>query len=574
MTKLLLHISVYAALSCAGYGLTHLALSRPPSNVKVNQTVAAATNEKPTGKKSTPNNPKSPKKTSVASVKKTPTAESAATIEAALRALLLSESADESKVAEYAAALARHDPEKVILLILDSAFRSSRNVWRQLVSSGFKHQWDATVKAVIKHPRCQGSDKITGYDFLQPLAKKDPTLAYSALVAPGSRWGQDAHTYLALGWVETDPLGAVEFASSLQDGTERALLLGALIENWLAYDFKAAASWANRLTRAQMEELNIKWTSAKPMSLDEIGQLLRMLPPSIGIGEESQYLPRSIWDLLTPSTATEAWLVTLPPSEYRDALIFHYCAQNLAGDKERSDRLAQSLQGDAIKRAYTSYKAGFLAQTDINAALDYADTLLNDRSQAAARLTAIETYMETNPREAADFARSYRLRLSESELDWVMNRLGYKFPSTAAQLVQNEPANPTTAKWMRNSLSHWAAEDATSASAWVSKLPMGSHRDAAIQGMILSSFTKDWEGSLAWVQTISNNEVRSSMVETLASNVPDERRQHFQQWLADNSSSLPQDLLNKLAAVPGKPTSRRFGATYSEGNGIHWRYHK
>lgn len=171
-----------------------------------------------------------------------------------------------------------------------------------------------------------------------------------------------------------------------------------------------------------------------------------------------------------------------------------------------------------------------------------------DAHQRRIAATIAKAWAQSDPDAASEWALAQPVELRGDALDAVVRNIAASDPEAATEILNRLPegferteligsmvaslaeSNPdamaawslalpgdsertTATAW---AVRHWSDQDPESASQWVSALPRGPVRDAAIASLIGgSSFLQSPETSAAWIQQITDDDLRTSAEQSL-----------------------------------------------------------
>lgn len=116
---------------------------------------------------------------------------------------------------------------------------------------------------------------------------------------------------------------------------------------------------------------------------------------------------------------------------------------------------------------------------------------------------------------------------SQKELvqSYLLAALARKSPQAALQSARQSLSSGDAKNWVvTTALTNWAAEDITTASAWLATQPPGRERDAAIQGMLLVASQVEPDSALRWVVELSSSEARVEAATKMAADLGEDER--------------------------------------------------
>jgi hypothetical protein len=221
----------------------------------------------------------------------------------------------------------------------------------------------------------------------------------------------------------------------------------------------------------------------------------------------------------TDRSSAMAWAQTLPSADSSVAL------NSIVSSWAKNDAAAALafVQNSADPSAYLPSApnvAKALAASDPQDALAFAQSLPAGTAQTQALNNVLTTVAQSNFTDAWNTAAS--LPPGNSQDTIMTNLVGVeagKDPAQAAALL-NQISDPATQLAATSSLSTiWISQDPQAFTTWLTGLPEGDVRDAAIQQLVSSSqATKNPAGVLQWVNTVSNPQLKSTLLQKLGQN--------------------------------------------------------
>ncbi len=264
---------------------------------------------------------------------------------------------------------------------------------------------------------------------------------------------------------------AAEMVENISDPLVRFNEVTHLAAGWGAKDPKAALAWASNLTEAgsvtrsdTLRSVVSSWATSDPAAAVAYIQ---------GTSDPSLYLP------LAPTIA-QIWAGSAPPPVITGPL-----GAWTSSDPAAAITWVNSLpDSDEKNQALGNVLTG-LAKTDFTAAWNDAANLPPGDNQNTILANLIAT------RAAAD-------------------------PVQAATLLGQLPAGPAQLDAMTKVAATWVKQDPQAFTAWLNGLPAGDVRDTAIGQLVASTQAgKNPNDVAAWVNTVSNPEMKAVMVQKL-----------------------------------------------------------
>ncbi len=401
--------------------------------------------------------------------------------------------------------------------------------------------------------------------------------------------------------IQRRPAGG-DWARALEaaDPTEREVLLGA----WLEVDAGATLRWYARERRAWAEEPLDAWLPhAEPRVLRRLIESGEW--PILGEGvasifeqsdgpalarvaaEDPRLLARLCllngdllqkWSEIDPTAEAQVRAVATPSQ--RLALDVAQRRRRADADPEEAKRIMQALPVSAERTKIleglletvvlpfpdepaerTKILEGWLGRVEAEEAF-----ALMEREVAAgggSSLVALRELRDHDAERAADLAR--RAGISEDEVQRLLDKpqeLSGLFPewlaakgdlAKQAAVLSADAGESIPLSFYGQTSAAWVGEDPVAASQWVTELPPGAPRDAAISSMaqrlVDAGPARDFDGAFAWSATISDASQRTASTLHVLRRWMD--RDPAAAEAALNSGSLPEDTRTAVAAELG-----------------------
>lgn len=222
------------------------------------------------------------------------------------------------------------------------------------------------------------------------------------------------------------------------------------------------------------------------------------------------------WGKADPQAAL-AWAQTLPDSSSPAALNAVVTAW-AKGDPGAAAAYVQKSTDSSVYLSADPSIAQSLAATSPQAALAFSNSLPAGEAKNQALNNVIVTIAKT------DFTTAWQEAVTlpaDGNRDTVMDNLvvvqAKKDPAQAATLIPLFPDAAGQAAATTALAAVWVKQDPQAFTVWLDSLPVGSARDAAIVELASSvQATKDPVGVMAWVNTVSNPQLKAQWVQKLA----------------------------------------------------------
>jgi hypothetical protein len=315
---------------------------------------------------------------------------------------------------------------------------------------------------------------------------------------------------------EADPEAAMQWLQNQHSGSERLRGMLEVVALWAAEDSESALLWleSNAQGLARLETLNNGvelWAARNPVAAAEWVD---------GMANDGSKVTAAkslvaTWAETDPKQAS-AWVAGLPNGSIRDA-----AAAALANSWAKEDPEAASIWAFA--------QAEFNGNTEL-------------------LISTIQTFTREAPQDAEAFLRDIVEAADAPAIltSHVIARAETDPEATADWLANLSPSDPIYSSEYANSLMQvWAQSDSIAASEWLSQMPRGAQRDAAVAGFSESIQGFEPAAAAAWANTINDPDRRvmrlSESVRLWAASQPVEALE----WV--KSADLEPDLREKLA---------------------------
>lgn len=281
-------------------------------------------------------------------------------------------------------------------------------------------------------------------------------------------------------WGEIDPLGALEFSSSI-GGFGGNFARPTVLRSWASMDPVNAAQY-------YMENQG------------EFG--------GRGPGGGGADMVAAEWAKLDPNAALE-WAKTLDGRERNQAL------ESVVGEMARKDpagaaALASTIDPESRGDAFAEVAEQWAA-TDFDSAEAWIRSLPSDE-QGEAMASAIETLASSDPVQAADKALAMGSGDHRDEaVREVAEAWSREDPATAADwLVQQNPENSGGA--MREVMQNWSNQDSEGALTFINGQPLGEMRDSATQAYLWTNRDTAPQSAVSLAEAITDDRDRNRTI--------------------------------------------------------------
>jgi hypothetical protein len=304
--------------------------------------------------------------------------------------------------------------------------------------------------------------------------------------APASPQNKQKESELFDQWVELDPEGASAWAADLFAAGGDDQLLRKALRGYARRDPRAAMAWAASLPSplvrdSALREVFETWSARDPR---RAGEAVALLP--IGTAQSTAATVVSKHFARLDFEGALAWMGTLSAPAQAAAFQTIMRAQwTKTGSTNPGAALPWLLAQSSIsfREQGIRFIAGEWAKRDPLSALAHASLISHRPDRNTFLETALRTYTQTNPREAALWLAS---QPSSPETERLMNAVMAAWtafePRETARWA-GELQNPALrAKSITSVAESWAKVDPNGLVEWLDNLPDATSRDAAVEG--------------------------------------------------------------------------------------------
>ena len=245
----------------------------------------------------------------------------------------------------------------------------------------------------------------------------------------------------------------------------------------------------------------------KPAPAGESGSTSAPATPSGSRGHEPREpAPPAPREILEAAEKLES------PSE-REKAIASVAWNAIETDPELAHEAFLKLPPDSPERMrLVQHYAMTLAESDVNAALAWAEALGSESEVAAAKQHIALAIAETDPRRAAQL-------VSESAI------AGRDLDVAVVQVIQR-----------------WAVKSAPEAAAWVASFPSGAAREAGIRSVAERWLPSDAKAAFAWLGGIKDAEIRSEAARAMEGIILQQPENIRNAWLEHADAGIREEL--------------------------------
>ncbi len=422
---------------------------------------------------------------------------------------------------------------------------------------------DAALALLAKEPdgNQQRSMRAT---LIGAIAESDPTRAKALLREfPDTAKGTGAYTLFSA-WAGRDPLGAIELAYQVSDGSSRLQALQIIGSTWAASDPQAAESWVNTLPAGKMRDqlwLNLLYqtTQADPQAamesilradLRESTRLQGMQTALTAwsrqdregalafILEESN---RSLSQRALPSIMNE-WIDSDTPAalawlrqhgaEVGGAPLLEQMARMAAYQNPAAAlQLLEDLPGGNTRTQLFQQAANSLAEQDLGAAQAQWAKMPPGPERDQFQQGLLTGMATQDPERAMREVDALSAGPAQDQLrQSLIGTLVDLDPKMAIDWAKRAPEKSQGALF-GTAITLWANSDPYAASSWLASLPAGTNRDQAVNSFSNSVVRTDPEGAATWALSIQDESLRISTIRNVARQWKQSDETRAKQWI-------------------------------------------
>lgn len=317
-------------------------------------------------------------------------------------------------------------------------------------------------------------------------------------------------------WIELDPAGAAAWAAKVFAAGGDEQLLREAVRGYARRDPRAAAAWASSLASplvrdSALREVFEAWSARDPRSA---AAEVALLP--IGTAQSTAATVVGKYFAGMDMDGALAWMVSLAAPAQGAAF---QAIMRSQWDKTGATNpgaalpwlLAQS--SSSVREQGIRFIAAEWAKRDPLSALANANLIAHRTDRNLYVETALRTYTQTNPREAAAWLAT---QPSSPETGQLMNQVVAAWaafePRQTAQWA-NALDNPALrTKSIATVAESWAKADPAAVADWFGNLQDSAARDAAIDGATRVWMRSDPAGAAQWATTIVDRGKRNTSI--------------------------------------------------------------
>jgi len=315
-------------------------------------------------------------------------------------------------------------------------------------------------------------------------ASSDPSAAAAAAQTLPSQMRTSIYQTIVEAWAQKDPVAALTWAQSLPQGTDQRDVLSSVMSTMASDDPQSAAS-----------RLDVVPTSQRSTLINDVA---------------------SAWADRDAPAALD-WAGNLSGAERTSAL--NMILNNVAGnDPASAAAYVQSHPDTAKLNGVAGSIATQWAESDPAAALAWAQSLPSGRIQTEALSDVLTQQAEQDPGAVWNYisgASSNSAQFQELAPK-VLEHWAVLDPAQAAQHVGELPEDLQLGS-IANIAQTWLGQDSAQAMQWISALPGGVARDAAVEEVVENQSQSNPQTAFSWALSIGDDTMRQKGLRNAAS---------------------------------------------------------
>ena len=441
---------------------------------------------------------------------------------------------------------------------------------------------DAAFRALLADPRLQLPE--TARALFQVLGKNHPAQALQRLAQlPAVPWARQANQGLATGWTQRDPMAATTSGFALPPSTRRNDFLSAAFSQWLKQDIVAAHDWVLALPPEEPRDDLLTGEALGGAGIHSPQDMTAFL--DLPLLYRNQFTEREAdpfgrWSEKSPEAALQ-WALALPQERDDKTHFLSAALRPFASDPARILALLPQLNDPGVRENLVESVAYAWAQRDPAAAWDWSTQLTDPSLRQQFEHTLSSRWASLDPDTAIPWlSKNHSNQLSSISSDVLQKWSGVNPDATLAMLNQlptvdfggsiaedlmkgiamSQPAlalthldmfqeNKQRSAVICKAMDAWSQKDIAAASAYTDALPPGEDRQAAIGGILGSTFEESPESAITWAATLTDPSRKEQTIGTLFTKWQQKDPAAAQNWL--DHAPLDDALRQKL--TPSQP---------------------
>lgn len=304
-------------------------------------------------------------------------------------------------------------------------------------------------------------------------AARDPRHAAETVLGVGSGFVSEMLREVGKAWAQTDPEGALRFATTLDPALRDSLagpaigqwaeknisaaaafvtaqpdllfstaLVHGLVATWSKTDPKAALAWSQENLRGVARTVSISnlFSSVGEKSLTTASQLVADMEPGAAQNRACASIFRTWFNKgASERTAALEWLASLPDAAARHSALELVQSKWVSEDPDGVREFLAGPYGDLAPNSMTDHVARSQASKNPEAAMQWASTLPGARATNA-RMAVLENWLSIRPEGAAAYVRELPAGSERQQaVRTVSQRLVEHSPQQAAEWYRTLP---------------------------------------------------------------------------------------------------------------------------------------
>jgi hypothetical protein len=417
--------------------------------------------------------------------------------------------------------LVESDPQRAVAVVMDN----SKGATRDGSLFSVVHQWasrdpDAALawatSATFKSAR-ERSQAMSS--IMSQIAQNDPDRALKlVLESTDPRFQRDAISSVFNGMVQKDPKAALEAAKRLPPSLRRQAESSAFSQ-WHSNDPEAAFEYVKSLKPSAENRRLCEVIGSHTYNLDpeQMEERGRWLLQN-GVGRESQWALRNIAGNLAQSDVNRAiaFAQTLPAGDTQRDAISSAVSHWANNDPKAAADWVKAAGNAPGVNSWAQSVASQWAESDPAAAFAFANSLSNSDARRNSLSSVLGQWAEVDPATAAARAVTLPDDQRPNAVQQVANRWAQNDPDAALSWVLNQPDSDQRNNAIGSVVNNWTDQDPGAASQWLAKQPAGKMRDEAISQFLYSAARTEPESAIQWAGSISDESRRKERINWVA----------------------------------------------------------
>jgi len=390
----------------------------------------------------------------------------------------------------------------------------------------------------------------SGVTILREIARDDPPKALalyaeSTVLHPSLTGGNPGFLYGT--WANDDPAAAASHldASSLSP-SERSSAMLSIIPVWIRTDFDAAWEWAKSARQAderhrametavsflalsdldKAETLMVEFPegSARQSAIFNLVSNLQLEDPERayqimrkygGTRMEGNILGR--WAIHDADKALAAAKTQIPIGPRQKQAFNEIISIVARHDTEKAIEILEGFEHGSRLTHGASMIASRMAQRNLDEALKWAESLVDDDLKKAALSEVASRWLDTAAEKAAAYALDQNASGSSNDLlGLTLSRWVYKDPEACAQWIVDNLKESDQRSHLGSAVGHWAEHEPDAASEWTAALPESDTRDDCIGRLGSQWGYHHPAGGDQWLASLAKGKARDKAISNYA----------------------------------------------------------